>query len=235
MNAAVFEDYVKKRVLPFLPGNGVFVVDRAPYHVMLTPESRPITGTRKEVLVKWLVDHGGKDENGVLITEDRVKTEQDLAPCRRKRFGQAALYWTNARLLAIGKEMKPTPVFQLQQWISDFNATNATDIKLLILPVATPRLNPIEYVWSVIKRYVRTRNTRFTMSSVKALTLEAARDSDLMARAWNAGFRHMLSYQKERWELDKAHVTLVDADMENATVDADVDPDEAAELVGDME
>ena len=39
MDGEIFEDWCNKRLLPNVPHNACVVLDRAPYHTLLTPES----------------------------------------------------------------------------------------------------------------------------------------------------------------------------------------------------
>jgi hypothetical protein len=71
MNAEVFEDWVKNRLLPFVPDNAVLVFDRATYHTMLTPDSCPATSSMSRAeLAAWLVAHKCKEHNAELTLAD---------------------------------------------------------------------------------------------------------------------------------------------------------------------
>ena len=55
MNSELFLRWLTTQLLPSLPEPSVLVLDNAPYHSLLTEESRcPTTATRKEDLISWL-------------------------------------------------------------------------------------------------------------------------------------------------------------------------------------
>jgi len=74
---------------------------------------------------------------------------------------------TDANATSLGRNVHPWPQYLAQKWINDFNAAHGTDIKFLLLPVAHPILNPIELMWSHLKRHVRQHNRDFTMESIE--------------------------------------------------------------------
>ena len=78
---------------------------------------------------------------------------------------------------------------------------NGTDIRLLLLPVAHPVLNPIELMWGRIKRYVRDNNCNFTMSHIRELAEHKIQEQD--SRAWNASFQHTWKYATQQWQADE--------------------------------
>jgi len=62
--------------------------------------------------------------------------------------------------------------YVFQDWLKEFNAQNGTDIKGLVLPVAHPRLNPIEMCWGNAKNHVARSCHNFTMDGVIGLFKE---------------------------------------------------------------
>ena len=74
-------------------------------------------------------------------------------------------------------------------------------MKVLILPVAHPRLNPTEDRWREIKSDVRMTNFDFNMQRIRtlALTKKATQDS----ATWEKYYQKMLKYAKESWEADE--------------------------------
>ena len=59
MNSDLFLRWLSTRLLPALDRPSVLVLDNAPYHSMLTEESRcPTTATKKADLTNWLVQRG---------------------------------------------------------------------------------------------------------------------------------------------------------------------------------
>ena len=52
------------------------VIDRVPYHIMLTDDNKSATGNMKRLeLIDWIVKYGVKDENGTLYTVDRFNND----------------------------------------------------------------------------------------------------------------------------------------------------------------
>jgi len=63
MNSAVWLKWLQDQVLPKI-GGGVLVVDRAPYHMKLTGESRPDNSSmKKSQLADWLEEHDAAPTN----------------------------------------------------------------------------------------------------------------------------------------------------------------------------
>ena len=55
MNAAVFENWVEKKLLPNLPQESCLVMDNAPYHSRINPERKPSTSkSKKQEMREWL-------------------------------------------------------------------------------------------------------------------------------------------------------------------------------------
>lgn len=72
---------------------------------------------------------------------------------RRKKTKSQLLEWT--------RKIYPTPKSKIQKLADKFTRENF-EIKVLFLPVAHPELNPIEMVWSLIKRYVASKKPLFS-------------------------------------------------------------------------
>ena len=65
----------------------------------------------------------------------------------------------------------PQPQYQIQA-IADSFSTDTFHIKILFLPVAHPELNPIEMVWSDIKRHVCRSNFSFRLEQLEEIARE---------------------------------------------------------------
>lgn len=74
--------------------------------------------------------------------------------------------------------------------------------KVLRLPPYHPELNPIEKIWALVKNWVASRNTKFTLGEVEALTRQ--RFSELPAEEWTKICRHVQVY--ENTQIDKEHL-----------------------------
>ena len=75
------------------------------------------------------------------------------------------------------------------------------DIKVLLLPVAHPVLNPIDQMWSQIKQYVRAHNMEFTMASIRRLADEKMANQG--SKEWGHAFNHMHKYAVLQWLADE--------------------------------
>ena len=136
----------------------VIIMDRAGYHMMLCDDSfKPQKTWKKSVMVRYIIDNGGiDDQTNVAYTEEVLSRKKNvvlLAMC-------LTLYEKRAKRYAF------------QDWLKEFNAQNGTDIKGLLLPVAHPRLNPIEMCWGNAKNHVARSCHNFTMDGVVGLFKE---------------------------------------------------------------
>ena len=214
MNGEVFQHWLHEHLLPYISPNSCIVINRAPYHTMLTEDTKAATASMKRAqLIDWLVAHFAKDHNGILMTKDRFLTEEMIVigPSGRPRKNKG---WTKQTLYALAKELTPKPRYLVQDWI---DAANGTDIRLLILPVAHPMLNPIELMWGQIKRYVRENNREFTMSHIKQPAEDKIRQQD--AASWGASYRHTWKYATQQWQADE----MLLEDSEDTSEDEDED------------
>ena len=104
-------------------------------------------------------------------------------------------------LLNIAKEVAPPKMMQISESINQWNIDNCTDIKILLLPIAHPQLNPIELVWSWVKTEVGKKNTDFKMSTVKATkTLE--RINEITPEMWRSSCLKSDEHARQYMEVD---------------------------------
>ena len=84
MNAALMEKWTKN-YMKIAPDRAVLVVDRAPYHVMLTPATRRAT-TRmsRRVLSDWLLSHDAVDADGHPYTKAALLQDNYTSPSGRR-------------------------------------------------------------------------------------------------------------------------------------------------------
>lgn len=142
MCSEVWLKWLKESVFPKISG-GVLVVDRAPYHLVRTPETTPAGyKLRKAELAQWLITH-------------------QVVPADWEAGWQQAR--TRAEMKAVADKNKPTPRFLVQELAATFG------VSVLISPVAHSDLNPIEMVWGTVKMALKRGNTSFTLSSLKDL------------------------------------------------------------------
>ena len=153
MNGKVFHDWVHDWLLPNVPRNAVIVVDRAPYHLQLAERARrPKSGATKADLIDWIVKYNCEDAGGAKYTTAMLKE------------------MTVAQLKPIVQAKRLPPRYLLFDWLKAWNEQKGTDIRVNVLPIAHPQLNPIELVWSWLKTWVKKRNKKADMNKILALT-----------------------------------------------------------------
>lgn len=154
MNWAVFSDWCRNKVFPAIERTGqksVIVLDRASYHTKLDDEDRrPVQSWNKTRLIDSILRWGGVP----ISWPSEWKTKK-----------------TKSQLLEYAKKIYPNPKYKIQK-IADEFTSGEFHIKVLFLPVAHPELNPIELVWSSIKRHVSSNNVHFRLTEVERLTKE---------------------------------------------------------------
>lgn len=92
---------------------------------------------------------------------------------------------------------------------------------ILRLPPYHPELNPIEYIWTIIKRQVASNNTEMTMQRVQQLVEEQV--GNITAEVWKITCEHAEEMEKKYIENDKELDTILDEsfvfDTENSSSD----------------
>jgi hypothetical protein len=78
---------------------------------------------------------------------------------------------TKNQIFASCEKVTPEPKYQVQELADKFESGDF-NIKILMLPVAHPELNPIEHIWGVIKRVVASQNLSCNLKEVERLTME---------------------------------------------------------------
>lgn len=198
MDGIVFEHWFKNRLLPFVPNRACIVADRASYHTLLTEESKSARQQwKREELAQWILDHEGTDEEGnVLSLLQLLGDDTHDGPATHRRKG-----WSKQALWALAQEMRPKPQYLVHRWCAEFNVAHSSDIKVLLLPVAHPILNPVEVMWSQVKRYVRSHNSDFNMERIKSLAEDIQRAQG--PTEWAASFNHTWRYATAQWMADE--------------------------------
>lgn len=79
---------------------------------------------------------------------------------------------------------------------------------VLRLPPYHCELNPIEIVWSMVKRYVKSHNTIYKINDVKML-LEQGLER-VTADNWRNFIRHVTEEEKRFWEVDNISDRMID-------------------------
>ena len=147
MNWEVFSHWCETKVFPASRDTqipSVLVLDRETYHTVLDEEDRwPVNSWNKKRLADSIVRWEG-------IPDDWPLNWRNLK--------------SKPQLLQQARNIYPNPKYKIQKIADSFN------IKILFLPVAHPELNPIEMVWSFVKRNVASKNMHFKLSKVESET-----------------------------------------------------------------
>ena len=137
MNAQVFMDWLDRKVLPAIKkvsNSSVLVLDRASYHTPLTDFTKPPNKSmRKKLLIECIDKWGGPSEDWPLLWRS-TKTNKEMFEC--------------------ADAIKPAPRYIAQEIASEYG------VDILFLPVAHPELNPIEMLWSRVKRRCSKKKSR---------------------------------------------------------------------------
>ena len=97
------------------------------------------------------------------------------------------------------------------------------------LPVAHCELNPIEMAWSQMKHYIRTHNTRFTLTEMERLT-HLAFDKVTPDR-WKSLIAHVQEKVEDYyWEADGLQMELVEEFIISLEGDSDSDSDSESDV-----
>ncbi len=127
----------------------VVVLDRAIYHTFLDDlDRRPTSLWNKSRIADAIVRWNGVPEDWPLTWKHRK---------------------TKGELLAQARQIYPSPTYKIQKIANEF-VTEEFNIKILFLPVAHPELNPIEMVWSKMKRSIAGKNMTHRLSAVEEQT-----------------------------------------------------------------
>jgi len=146
MNSDRWLEWLKDDVFPKFHG-GVLVIDRAPYHLVRTENTRPAnTKMRKVEVAAWRRPHDCVPQEWESTLWEKNKVKKEL-------FEQAA-------------KNRPVPRYRVQDLAKYFW------ISIRISPVAHPELNPTEMVWGTVKMALRRANIYFTLTALKALAAE---------------------------------------------------------------
>jgi len=110
---------------------------------------------------------------------------------------------TKAALLAIATDLAPsTTRYKWQDWVDEQNKKAGWDIRVLLLPIAHPRLNPIELQWAALKFHVKNNNRTFSMPGIEQLAWDKLRDMQTDG-SWPAAVANSHKHVKLYWRMDE--------------------------------
>ncbi|KAG5898160.1 hypothetical protein JTB14_034015 [Gonioctena quinquepunctata] len=100
------------------------------------------------------------------------------------------------------------------------------NIHIVRLPLYHCELNPIEMVWSQVKRYVASHNTDFKHQTVEYLIEEAYRQ--VTKEQWSNYVNHVEKVEEDMWKVDNLQDDMepIMVNLENSDDEFDEDDDE---------
>ena len=150
------------------------------------------TSMKRSELAQWLIAQKAKDLSGTLYNLNVLLDKDTLSPIGKKQKGFSKL-----QLFDLCRERDPKPQYEVQKWFDDYNQLNpGRHLALLILPVATPQLNPIENMWCGQKQHVRKWNFKYTMAEIQRLAMEKYHSQT--AEDWEKQFNKMLRFANDQ-------------------------------------
>jgi len=182
MNKQHYEEWFR-HILTLLPNKSAIVIDQAPYHTMMTEESKnPNMGWRKDAIIDWIERHQ------IQLPEDAEEWSE----------------FTKPSLLQTAK-----PHFQPKEYLLEKIVGQCQkQIKILWLPVAHCELNPIELIWAYIKNAVARENKTFKIKDV--LQLCQSKLSTVPQSVWANSVRHAQKVEQYYWDKDRLCDTAVE-------------------------
>lgn len=203
MNEHNFLGYMETQVLPKIKGD-VLVIDRATYHMTVTDETKPpMSAFLKHDYIKYILKHQQTGPN--------QKTLQQL-------YDMTVLL----ELKPLAKSLAPTPILKIVELAKKFNVT------VVVLPVAHPNLNLIEFLWARVKQHVCYNNTEFSLEKAKDLVREE------FARVQSRDARSIMCQRVIKYEdqLLSVYAEFDDSDIMEEEVDLE-EPEEDENLETD--
>ncbi|CAF4940522.1 unnamed protein product [Pieris macdunnoughi] len=138
MDASNFTKWIKEKLIPNLPPNGIIVMDNAPYHSKQANKP-PNFSARKNEMQTWLQEHN-------------IKFDDKM---------------TKRELYMLIQRNKPEKVYFIDEIF------RAHGHEVLRLPPYHCDLNPIEYVWNLMKQRVADKNIDQSEKDIERLTKAA--------------------------------------------------------------
>jgi len=203
MNSDRFKQWWDEALIPALESNNlknaVIVLDRATYHLEKTEDcKRPQQAWTREELAVYILKHKGKDEDGRVLTEQCLLRDEQVSPAGRKTMGFNKTMMYAYALSSAPKETR----YKWQDWVEAQNKQPGWDIRVLILPVAHPRLNPIEIQWADLKNYVRDKNKDFSLGKIEGLAKQKLNDMQTDG-SWAKAVANSQKYIRIFWRMDE--------------------------------
>ncbi len=130
-----------------------------------------------------------------------------------------------AELLQVAKLVPVQKEYETDRMAREFNQRHGTEIKVLRLPIGHCELNPIELIWSQLKRKIATRNRTFKIRDVQRLATEIAKE--ITAEDWEKCIDHARGvesfYREKDGVMDNVEVQPLVIDLEDKDGDDEID------------
>ncbi|XP_054286021.1 uncharacterized protein LOC129002330 [Macrosteles quadrilineatus] len=216
MNSKHFHEWFK-RVVGLMPNKSAIVIDQAPYHKQIDPETKnPTMSWLKKDIISWL-----------------QKRNISLPP-HSTDYAQL----TKAALIEHAKPHFGIPKKILENIIEDTNP----GIKLIWLPVAHCELNAIELIWAYVKNNIAKINRRNAAEKGNSITVTRDLCKEVLQTVtpdlWKKCIRHAQNIEDKYWEKDHLsdEVPLAQpiiVDLQNDS-DSDSDTDYDFDIEGNI-
>ncbi|XP_072947700.1 uncharacterized protein [Epargyreus clarus] len=168
MDASNFTKWIKEKLIPNLPPNGIIVMDNAPYHSKQANKP-PNYSARKNEMQTWLHEH-------YIEFNDKM---------------------TKRELYMLIKRNKPIKVYFIDEIF------RAHGHEVLRLPPYHCDLNPIEYIWNLIKQRVADKNVDQLEKDIERLTKEAIQN--ISPEDWKKECNHVDRLRDKFWHNDRLY------------------------------
>ncbi|XP_041974434.1 uncharacterized protein LOC121729854 [Aricia agestis] len=197
MDTTNFTKWLKEKLLPNLPPNGIVVINNAPYH-STQKEKVPHQSALKHEMQSWLTTHN--------INYDIKITRPELYQIIRSNKPQKK-YVVDELLKESGHEVVRLPPYHCD-------------------------LNPIEYIWNLVKQRVADKNIDQLERKIEGLTKEAI--ESITVADWKKEVNHVERLEAEYWEKDRlqeenVRQIIISLGGEDSSSDSEVEDDESDE------
>lgn len=176
MDGPKFEGWFES-VLPKLTPNSVIVLDNAPYHSVKL-ERVPNMSWKKADIQTWL----------------STKANEQVVPSEKEKYS-----WTTCMIKSELIEIVNTVKGKYSDYRVDILA-NQHGHTVVRLPPYHCELNPIEQVWSEVKRFVAANNTQYTLLHVQQLLHDGI--ERVTAAKWRNYIVHAIKEENQMWDAD---------------------------------
>lgn len=178
MDGDLFEKWFENNLLPNLPKNkkNVIVMDNASYH------SRKLSFPKKYWVKRQIQDW--LYEKDIYFEEDYLKNELLATANAYKNI------YDKYKIECIAEKYRNHSDKQYR-----------VDVHILRLAPYHCELNPIELVWSEVKRYVSSKNSSFKTNDVKKLISEGY-EKVRSTGHWESYVNHVINIENNFWKID---------------------------------